>query len=545
MSDGRPVSRDNGRTRPDKTEWLRHRKGRIVQKGDRRLFAVIALVVAGLMVNLGAAPPPKIALQGGRIIPVVGPELAKGTILVEQGTIKAIGPDVKIPYDAMVVDVSGKVLFPGMIVPHTSGGLDRSNENLPVTPYLDVFDALDPSSLFFEDSLRDGLLALHVIQGNSCVIGGLSRLVHPIGRTTDEMTIRPSLALKLCTSPKSASDRMTQMATMREAFLELEYYLENLAEKRYEEKLKEEKKDIDVLPEEARKKGRSLIRDEDLDDKHRNLVKLTTGRLDAWIYCGSAMDVAPAIRMAKENNFLNRTVFVLGTDAYRAVAELKEAGRPVVLPPELVHRERDPITGKLSETFIPKMIHDSGLLYALVPNPSSSLAERYLGYQAAQCVRWGIPRDAALRAITLNAARMLGVEKRLGSFEVGKTANIVVLSGDPLDFRSWVEKAYINGVLAYDRSRDVRLKELLGLEKQAAEKRAAEKKAAAEAKQKAAKPETKPPDTKSAKQDGKPKPSDKKATEKPPEKEPEKEPKKEPKKEQNKQSPDVATGEER
>nr|MBC8875930.1 hypothetical protein [Planctomycetota bacterium] len=188
----------------------------------------ILLAIAFGLVTVGAraAPPAKVALQGGRIIPVVGPEIAEGTILIEQGKITVIGRKVKIPYDAMVVDVSGKVLFPGMIVPHTSGGLDRSNENLPVTPYLDVYDAIDPSSLSFEDALRDGTLAIHVIQGNSCVIGGLSRLVRPIGRTTDEMTIRPTIALKLSTSPKSGYDRMTQMATMRETFLELEYYLE-------------------------------------------------------------------------------------------------------------------------------------------------------------------------------------------------------------------------------------------------------------------------------------------------------------------------------
>jgi len=415
-----------------------------------------------------------VALQGGRIIPVVGPEIAEGTILIEQGKITAIGRKVKIPYDAMVVDVSGKVLFPGMIVPHTSGGLDRSNENLPVTPYLDVYDAIDPSSLSFEDALRDGALAIHVIQGNSCVIGGLSRLVRPIGRTTDEMTIRPTLALKLSTSPKSGYDRMTQMATMRETFLELEYYLENLAEKRFEEKLKEDKKEIEVSPEEARKQGRSLIKDEHLDDKHRNLVKLTDGRLDAWIYCGSAMDVAPAIRTAKDNGFLDRTVFVLGTDAYRAVKELKAAGRPVVLPAGLVHQERDPITGELSETFVPKIIHDAGLLYALVPNASSSLGERYLTYQAARCMRHGIPRQAALEAITLNAARMLGVDDRLGSLEVGKAGYVVVFSGDPLDFNSWVDKAFIEVVLSYDRAEDVRLNELLGLEKKAAETAAAE-----------------------------------------------------------------------
>ncbi|MBN2474284.1 MAG: amidohydrolase family protein [Pirellulales bacterium] len=437
----------------------------------------IAVVLLGLVVADGrAAPPAKVALQGGRIIPVEGEEIAQGTLLIENGKITAVGAQVEIPYDAMVVDVSGKVLLPGMISPHTWRGLDRANENLPVAPYLDVYDAIDPSSLAFEDALRDGVLAVHVIQGDSCVIGGLSRLVHPIGRTPDEMTIRPAIALKLSTSPRSGFDRMSQMAAMREAFFDLGVYLEDLAETRYEAELKKQEKQIDVPPEEARKRGRELIRDEDLDDKHANLLRLIEKRLDAWIYCGAATDVAPAIGTARENGFLERSVFVLGVDAYRAVDELKQAGRPVVLPPELVHQERDPITGELRETFVPKVIHDAGLLFALQPDPDASLAERYLTYQAARCVRRGIPREAALQAITLNPAKMLGVADRLGSLQVGKAGYVVVLSGDPLDFNTWVEQAYIDGILAYDRAKDVRLQELLGLEEKA--KKAADAKTA-------------------------------------------------------------------
>ena len=446
---------------------------------------LLLLLILGLTVaRSDGAPPAKLALKGARIIPVSGADIAQGTLLIEQGKITALGKDVKIPYDATVVDVSGKVLFPGMIAPHSSSGLDRPNESLSVVPYVDVYDAMDPSSLYFEGALRDGVLGVHVIQGNNCVMGGLSRLVHPIGLTPDEMTIRPSIALKLSSSPKSGSDRMSQLATLREVFLDLEDYLERLAEGRYEAKRKEEKKEIDVAPEEARKRGRKLIRDEHLDDKHRNLVKLKDGRLDAWVYCGAATDVGPAIEIAKDQGFVDRTVFVLGIEAYRAVKELKAAGRPVVLPAELVHQERDPITGELHETFIPKVIHDAGLSFALQPNTSASLAERYLTYQAARCVRNGIPREAALRAITLNPARMLGVEDRLGSLEVGKAGYVVVLSGDPLDFNSWVEKAYVNGILAYDRSKDVRLKKLLGLEEEAAKKKEAEKPAPEEEKKK-------------------------------------------------------------
>jgi hypothetical protein len=176
------------------------------------------------------------------------------------------------------------------------------------------------------------------------------------------------------------------------------------------------------------------------------------------------MDVGPAVKMAREQKFFDRSVLVLGVDAVRAVEELKAAGRPLVLPAELVHRERDPLSGEIEETFIPGVIHGAGLEFALEPAPDSSLAERYLNYQAARLVRHGIPRAAALRAITLNPARILGMEEQLGSLEVGKTANVVVFSGDPLDFNSWVEKVYIDGILAYDREKDARLKTLVGEE---------------------------------------------------------------------------------
>ncbi len=408
------------------------------------------------------APPAKVALEGGRIIPVVGDDISKGTVLIEHGKITAVGKHVEVPYDAMVVDVSGKVIFPGMIDTHSARGMDIRNENLPVTPFLDVYDALDPSRLYFEDALRDGITSIHAIVANNCVIGSLSRVIHPIGLTPDEMTLQAPVALKLSVAPKRRSDRMVQMATLRETFLELADYLENLAETKYEESLEKEDKKIDVGPEEARKRGKPLIKFEDYDDAHRNLIKLTRGELGAFIYCGIAGDVGRAVKLAKDNGFFGRSTLVLGDACFKAVSEIKEAGRPVVLDPDLLYRERDPITGDIKETFIPKVFADAGVAFSLLPYPNNSLAERYLNYQAARCVRNGVDRKTALESITINPAKALGVGDRIGSIEVGKVANLVVFSGDPLDFESWVDMVYINGIRAYERKDDVRLKQLFG-----------------------------------------------------------------------------------
>lgn len=438
---------------------------RFKRVGWRTIVCVTTLLAAGAH----AAPPDKVALTGGRIIPVVGEEIESGVILIDRGRIVAIGKGIEIPYDYMEVDVSGKVLMPGMINPHDARGMDVQNEQLPVAPFLDVYDAIDPSRAFFEDSLRDGVTTVHAIQANNTVIGAVSRALRPIGLTIDEMTVAPDVALKMSITPRSGFDPMRQMATFRETWFELDDYLTRLAETKYEESLKKDNKPLDVTPAVAAERGRPMLRDEDYDDAHRNLVRLRRGDLGAWIWCGNPNDVAPAIRMAKEQGFLDKTVLVLGVTGYRAMSKLKSAGRPVVLDENLYHRDRDPETGEITEVFVPSKIHEAGLLFALQTNPSGSMAERYLNYQAALCVRNGIPRDVALKAITLNPARMMGLDSRLGSLEVGKTANIVVMSGDPLDFNSWVELVYIDGILAYDRARDPRLRKLLEVEQKAKE----------------------------------------------------------------------------
>ncbi len=424
-----------------------------------RLFWMLAAIFTAAVG--GRAVAQTIVLEGGRIIPVSGETIKKGSILIRGSKILAVGKTVEVPFDAKVIDVSGKTLFPGMIDVHVAGlGLDRPNENVPVAPFLNVYDAIDPSLLFFEDALRDGIAVLHLMQGNDCVIGGLSRVVHPIGMTPDEMTIVPDLAIKIAITPKTGFDRMLQMATLREAFLKFADDMERLAEERYEEKLRDEKKDLDVPPAVARERGRALIRDEDIPDKDRNLLLLTRGKLPAFIYCGRAMDVPRAIKIAKDNGFFERCVLVLGSECYKAVDVLKEAGRPVVLDAELIHRETDPITGKEIETFVPGVMDEAGVTFALQRRSGTSLGERYLWYQAARCVREGISRAAALEAITLRPAQMLGLGDRFGTLEPGKDASILVLSGDPLDSQTWVEKVIIEGVPVYDKAEDIRLKKL-------------------------------------------------------------------------------------
>lgn len=425
----------------------------------RRGLCGLALTLAAA----GAAAAGEVVLiRGGRVLPVEGEELARGDVLVRDGVIEAVAPSLEPPYDAKVIDAAGKVVFPGMVLAHTSRGLDRANESLPVAPFLDVADSLDPSSLAFENALRDGVTAVHVSQGNDTVVAGVGRVVHPLGLTVDAMTVKPASAIKLAVAGKSGFDRVRQRALLRETFAELDDYLDALAERRYEEKAKEEGREVTVSPEQARQEGRALLRDEHLDDRHRRLFQLVQGRLDAMVYVERAQDVAFAVELARERGFLARTTFLVGAECFKAVDELKAAGRPVILPLELVWRERDPASGEERETFVAAPFAAAGIPFALQTNPSASFGERFLWYQAARCVRAGVDRHTALRAITSTPAQILGLGGRLGSIQPGRDADLLLLSGDPLAIETHVETVLIGGQVVYERAKDFRLRRLAG-----------------------------------------------------------------------------------
>ncbi|MGP1347767.1 MAG: amidohydrolase family protein [Phycisphaerales bacterium] len=430
------------------------------------LAASCGVAMAQQPSHVHGTPPEAIAITGARIITVSGQDIAQGSIVVRNGKIIAVGPadEVELPYDAIEYELEpGTVVMPGMFHPGANNGLAGPNESFPITPFLDIRDAIDPSSLFFESMLRAGITSVHVMPTDNAVIGGLSAVVRPIGRTMGDMEVLGEVALKFSVSPVRGSDRMTQLAQHREVFAAHADYVRKISEEKYENSRAEEEKPVDVPPEEAQKRGLEMLDDHDYDERNRNIMRLLRADFGAWWVCDRAMDIAPALTLAQDNNLTDRSVLIVGTEAFKAAERIAESGRPVVLSEQLFHRERDPITGELNETFVPKAFSDAGVTFALQPSPSGSFAEQYPIYQVAQCIRNGVPRDVAFKAITLHPAQMLGLDDQLGSIEVGKIANLVVLTGDPLDFNSEVDHVFIEGIHAYDRSKDRRLQELRDL----------------------------------------------------------------------------------
>jgi hypothetical protein len=204
--------------------------------------------------------------------------------------------------------------------------------------------------------------------------------------------------------------------------------------------------------------GLDLVPRAEVDEKMEPLLALVEGKLPAFFYCSSALDVHRALEIARDNGFLARTTLVLGPACYKAADVIAEAGVPVVLIGSHIYTERDPITGEETETFVPGEFANKGVRFALSAIGANALS---LGNHAALSVGHGLTRDQALDAVTTTPAEILGLGDRVGTIEAGRDANVVLFSGDPLSITSFVEHVVLEGTQVYDRSQDVRMKHIL------------------------------------------------------------------------------------
>ena len=443
---------------------------RLINNPALACFAAL-LLAAPLAPSTGAQ---KVVVEAGRVITQAGPDIEDGVIVIEDGRITAIGVkgEVQVPLDAPVVGGPDLVAFPGFVEAHSNRGMDRANESPDIAPFLNIRDSIDPVNFFFEDCLRYGITTINVQHANECVIGAQGMVVRPVGLTVEEMIVRPESGVKISINPKSGKSAATQAQTLRRAFVELEDYLEQL--------VKDARDGNDHARREALYQGRDLegeagkgramtstawkvdgleiVPRGEIDEKQAPLLDLVEGRLHAFIYCGQPNQVHTALAVARENGFLANSTFVLDTRCWKAADTVAESGVPVILTGSQVVTERDPVTGEEIETFAPGVFSDAGVRYAM---SSTDSGPHSLWYQAATAVGQGLDRQTALDAVTRVPADVLGLGDRVGSLEVGKDGNVLLLTGDPLSVTSWVEHVVLEGDRVYDRAADIRNKHLL------------------------------------------------------------------------------------
>ncbi|HHW45127.1 MAG TPA: amidohydrolase [Desulfotomaculum sp.] len=382
-----------------------------------------------------------LAITGGRVVTMAGPVYDPGMVLVEGGRIVSAGPATGVPAGAQVEDVTGMWVLPGFIDAHCHVGIfeeiyreegDDTNEFTdPVTPHLRAIDAVNPADLGFKDALSGGVTTLATGPGSANILGGEMLAMKTWGRVVDAMVLQSPVGLKaaLGENPKRSYGKEKKMPATRMASAAL--LRESLAKALdYGRKL------------DAAAGGKGERPDRDL--KMESLLRVLRREIPLRVHAHRADDIMTALRIAREFNL--RLVVEHCTEGHLVAGELADYGAMAVVGPVITSRVKVELKGISLQTA--RVLSEAGVTMAIMTD-HPVVPIQYLVLSAGLTTRGGLSEEKALTAITLDAARILGLENRLGSLEPGKDADITILSGHPFDTRTRVVKTYVNGYPAY------------------------------------------------------------------------------------------------
>jgi imidazolonepropionase-like amidohydrolase len=384
-----------------------------------------------------------IAITGGRVVPIEGDPMDGGTVLIDSGVITGVfDAGHPVPESAEVIDATGKWVLPGFIDAHAHlgvheegegwAGQDTNEMTSPNTAHVRALDAINPADLGFRDAITGGVLAVNVNPGSGNPIGGQTVAVRCWGRTVDEMVLKSPAGLKsaLGENPKrvygdrkeTPSTRLGTAAIIRQAFVEAQNYQAKLS---------------------AHNDDEPVARDLKLEA----LGRVLRGEIPWRQHCHRADDIATALRIAQEFGY--RLVIDHGTEAHLVAEQIAAAGVPVIIGPLFTSRSKVELRNRSLKN--PGRLDAAGITIAITTD-HPVVPINFLIYQATLSVKDGLDPVTALRAVTINPARIIGCEDRLGSLEPGKSGDVVIWSGDPLDVMSRAERAFIAGreIYSYD-----------------------------------------------------------------------------------------------
>lgn len=374
-----------------------------------------------------------VAITNARIHPVSGPRIEHGTVLIRDGKIAAVGSDVTVPAGARVIDATGKIVTPGLLdsstslgtveIPLSASGTDDASTNADgITAAFNVADNLNPYATAIPITRVDGVTRAVIAPGNGrSLIAGQGVLVD-LG--TEGATIRihrNPVAMFAVLGERGAQlsgggARSAALLRLKEALQDARDYAANRA-----------------AFESAQRRDYALSR---LDLEA--LVPVARGQLPLVIDVNRASDILSTIRFARENNI--RLILSGVAEGWMVARDIANAGVTVVIDPmrNLPRFEALGITlenaARLNEVGVNVVIASFETHYS-----------RNIKQQAGNAVSYGMPWEAALRALTINPARLWGVSDSYGTLEPGKDADVVIWSGDPFELTTTVEHVFING----------------------------------------------------------------------------------------------------
>jgi imidazolonepropionase-like amidohydrolase len=420
--------------------------------GVGQLLLVLALC---LLSSAAAAQQKTLVLKGGKLLTVSHGVIENGVLVMSAGKITAVGAagSVTIPKGAQVIDVTGMTVYPGLIDSESYLGLTEiSAEHMTndmielsdeIMPHMHVYDAFHAESELIPVARLNGVTNAIVAPQSQDTLPGQDSFVQLDGKSANEMLLVRDIALPLnftgeqrrnesWEKRKFPQTRMGLAAQLRQAFLDAQDYADRWAD--YEKK----KSDTTARSSEKDdKKGPPTPPKHDL--KLEALLPYLQGKKPIVLAALEPSDLETAVGLARQFNLkfvLNHISHSQPVLDYVAALKVPVIVGPIYEDPR--NYERYDAVYKL-----PGELYQRGVKIAFASYDAHAV--RSLPYAAGYAVAFGLPHDEALKAITLNPAEIWGVADQLGSLDVGKTANVVVADGDPLDVKSDVKRVFIDG----------------------------------------------------------------------------------------------------
>ncbi len=408
------------------------------------LYLVMALCVS--IIPAGASEIPAkpqdhpIVLTGGTIHTVSGATIENGMILFDKGKIVAVGSNLEIPAGAERIDVSGKHIYPGLvdansIIGLTEIGAVRATNDIAETGSINANVraevALNPESEIIPVTRANGI-TVAITKPAGGVISGTAAAIMLDGWTWEDLTLRAPVGLVV---------NWPQMTINRAWWEQRSEEDQKKARDRALDELRNAFRDARAYLKAKRAEKTDGVPHHSTDLRWEAMAPVLDGKIPCLVDAEEIQQIQAAVAWAEHENI--KIVIVGGYDSWRAADLLKAKNIPVIVNP--IHRTPwrrweaydDPAA-------LPKKLYDAGIKFCIAGESGAS-NERNVPYHAATAASYGLPKEEALKAVTLYPAQILGIADRVGSLEAGKDATLIVTDGDPLEIMSNVTMEFIQG----------------------------------------------------------------------------------------------------
>lgn len=409
-------------------------------KTNRFVLCVVSFV---FMISLSAGAQETILIRNATIIPVVGNTITNGSLLIQDGKIARIGTNVDAPSGARVIDAKDMYVYPGMVAPFTAVGVtgypgsgSDTDEIGPSTPHMDPYEVLNSEDDCIEVARIDGVTTVLTTAGSRNVLNGKAILLNLDGNLPVEMVIK-----------RDAAQVFNMAAKMEDKYPStIPGVTALIRDKLNKAKEYQEKQNLKKEGDEPPKR----------DLEMEALVPVVSGEMPVILLTSDEVTIRNALRMIEEYNL--KGILQATGGILKFADELAEKNIPVIWAGTTTSPKRWEPTDLNYHTA--SVLEEKGVLFAFTDaGAASSRNVRRLPVPASLSVAHGLSEEAAVRAMTINAAKILGIDDQVGSLEEGKTANLIICSKSLIQTSSKIETVIINGKVIPLTSYQTRLRD--------------------------------------------------------------------------------------